>query len=395
MSEPINNLRIRFYGVQGSGSTFPSAKEIDDLIAHTDYELLKAVLQDISERSGMDRSFECSVPEIIGGPTDKQTILAYRNRLNIPPPRIYGGWTTCFHIETSDGYDIVIDCGSGFRNCAKELEKKWGDAGERHLYILGSHSHSDHTEGFDQAAVCFNPRNRIRIYANYQYLYALDSYLGIFSKYVEEDVAGVKTPIDFSIMPAEFTAVEIRDPSKPFKNGKGGFAAAEIHEVNTPIAIGETRITPFEVYHPAPCLAYKFEHKGKTFVFCTDHELRHGPNPEDPRQKASEAAEARLAENAHGADALYRDGQFLRSDYEGRTGIGSSAAVSRIDWGHSCIEDVKKMARRCHVKRAFIGHHDPNREWSDLNWIDESLLRDSEDEESKVELARGGFVLDL
>ncbi|MFT7243325.1 MAG: phosphoribosyl 1,2-cyclic phosphodiesterase [Candidatus Azotimanducaceae bacterium] len=60
--------------------------------------------------------------------------------------------------------------GSGFRICAGDVAAKWGMAEERNLYIFGSHAHFDHTEGFDQAAVCFDPRNNIHILANHHYL---------------------------------------------------------------------------------------------------------------------------------------------------------------------------------------------------------------------------------
>ena len=59
-----------------------------------------------------------------------------------------------------------------------------GDRAERHLYLFGSHSHLDHTEGFDQAAVVFDPRNSLHIYGNTQFLRALDYNLGIFSRQV-------------------------------------------------------------------------------------------------------------------------------------------------------------------------------------------------------------------
>ena len=87
-----------------------------------------------------------------------------------------------------------LDCGSGFRICAKDIIQKWGDRKDRNLFIFGSHSHSDHTEGFDQAAVCFDPRNHIYVYGNRQYLRALDQYLGIFSHHVDVNLKGVQTP---------------------------------------------------------------------------------------------------------------------------------------------------------------------------------------------------------
>lgn len=395
MPDQVKNLRIRFYGIQGSGSTFPSARESADLQERMEYELLKQVFEDLHKHLEGDNCLATSLADYLGGPVDRKTLHKYRQRFDIEPPRIYGGWTTCMHVETADGVDIVLDCGSGFRNCAQDLQAKWGDKKERHLHIFGSHSHFDHTEGFDQAAVCFDPRNTLHLHANYQYLYSLNSYLGIFSRYVPDDVLGVQTPINFSNMPAKFKGTEIRDPADPILATKAQNVHWEIHDINRPIQLGETRITAIEVYHPAPCLAYKIERGGKKFIYCTDHELRHGPAPDDPAQQKSEAAEARLKTHARGADAMYRDGQYLKSEYDGLTGIGSSGAVPRLDWGHSCIEDVEEMALECGVKQTYIGHHDPNREWSERNWIDEALARGSKSRCEKIELARAGTVIDL
>ena len=395
MGHSIKNMRISFYGVQGSGSTFPASHETAALQEVMDYELLKMVFEDLSQHIINGDQLNRTLTEYLGGPITRKTLLKYRERFTINLPRIYGGWTTCIHIETSDGYDIVLDCGSGFRNCAKDLQVKWDNQSERHLHIFGSHSHFDHTEGFDQAAVCFDPRNTIHIYGNYQFLYSLNSYLGIFSKFVRDEVIGVQTPINFSIMPAKFQGTEIRNITKPAPVDKEKSIDWRLHDINKFIEVGATRINAFDVYHPAPCLAYKIEHGGKKFVFCTDHELRYGHKPDDPKQKASEEADARLIEHARDADVLYRDGQYLRSEYDGLSGIGSSNPVQRIDWGHSCIEDVKEMALKCCVKHTYIGHHDPNREWSERNWIDEALARSCKGREEKIELARSGTVINL
>ena len=152
---------------------------------------------------------------------------------------------------------------------------------------------------------------------------------------------------------------------------------------------------PFEVFHPAPCLAYRIEHGGKVFVFCTDHELRRGPDPDHPYQRASLEAERRVREHSAGADLLYRDGQYLRTEYDGLQGIGKAGPAPRLDWGHSCLEDVTDMARECGVKRALIGHHDPNREWPERNWLDGTLRRASAEAATKLELARAETVVDL
>jgi phosphoribosyl 1,2-cyclic phosphodiesterase len=371
---------------------FPSRAERLAFQRRADHELLTLVFADIARHADASGRLDCSVEDLIGGPLTPRTITGYSERFQVPEPRVYGGWTTCVRIETGDGHDIVFDCGSGFRNCARDLQAKWADWPERHLYIFGSHSHLDHTEGFDQAAVCFDPRNHLHVYGNHQFLRALDYNLGIFSRQVARAAQGVQTPIFFGIMPAKFTACEI---------GSGSAVESQAASLNsvpvdlqTPIRLGATTITAFEVYHPAPCLAYRIEHGGRVFVFCTDHELQRG-DPGRPDVRRSLDAEARLIAHATGADLMYRDGQYLRAEYDGLKGIGESGAITRAGWGHSCLEDVVDMARQSGIRHTLIGHHDPNREWSERNWLDESMARRGAGEGYRVELARAETVFDL
>ena len=196
-------------------------------------------------------------------------------------------------------------------------------------------------------------------------------------------------------MPARFDSCEIRDfdlkPPRPDHDPLVG----RYHDLNEPLIIGATSIQPIEVFHPSPCLAYRIEHGGKVFVFCTDHELRRGDDPEDPRQVASLEAEERLRAHCMDIDILYRDGQFLEIEYDGHQGVDAPRGMSRMDWGHSTMEDVLAMAEACRVKRSFIGHHDPNRNWAHRQWIDQILARKSEQTGLRFQLARAETVVDL
>ena len=388
----IERLRIHLYGTQGSGSIFPSREERRAVQQRANIDLLRLVFEDLAQRADERGRIAASVEDILGGPVNHDRLAAYADRFDVMEPRVYGGWTTCVRLETADGYDIVFDCGSGFRNCAHDLQAKWGNRAERHLHLFGSHSHLDHTEGFDQAAVCFDPRNRLHIYGNHQFLRALDVNLGIFSRHVAQSVQGVQTPIFYGVMPAKFDACTIEGP--PTEQVAQSSLPSVTHPVGEPIQLGATTITPFEVFHPAPCLAYRVEHGGRVFVFCTDHELWRG-DPAHPDRDRSLAAEARVVAHATDADLLYRDGQYLRVEYDGVMGIGGSGAISRVGWGHSCIEDVIEMAATCRVRRTLIGHHDPNRDWSERNWLDESMLRRTRDSGCHVEFARAETVIDL
>ena len=396
MSNP-DNLRIHFYGVQGSGSIFPPLAERRQQREYSDAELLELVFKDLAERAGTDGKLNLSVEEIIGGALNRRNVVAYRNRFAPEEPLVFGGWTTCVRIETADGDDIVFDCGSGFRVCAGHLVAKWNaqELQERHLHIFGSHSHYDHTEGFDQAAVCFDPRNNIHIYSNRQYLQALDQNLGIFSKNIDVNLKGVATPPSYELMPASFTSTEIRDLEREPPPAQADPMIGDYHHIGDPMHFGETTVQPIEVFHPSPCYAYRVDRGGKSFVFCTDHELRRGPDPADPLQVASLEAEERLRSYCQDIDLLYRDGQFLEIEYDGHQGIGSPMGVSRLDWGHSTMEDVMDMATQCNIKHCLIGHHDPNRDWSEREWIDSILTRKSQQTGLKFELARAETVIDL
>ena len=396
MSDPsIQNLRIRFYGVQGSGSIFPSREERATQRRLHDHKLLAQVFDYIGDFTNHQGLLNCTVEKILGGPPGRRTIKDFRSRFPDDSLPVYGGWTTCVWVETADGYDIVLDCGSGFRNCARDLQAKWGDREERHLHLFGSHSHLDHTEGFDQAAVCFDPRNQLHILGNGQFLRALDANLGVFSRHVDEKLLGVHTPIFYGIMPTRFEATEIRDCNREPPPEEGDPMTRKYHHIEEPLQLGQTKVTAFEVNHPAPCLAYVIENNGRRFIFCTDHELRRGQDDSDPRQVASHEAEHRLIRQARRADLLYRDGQYLKTEYDGLKGVGNSAPVPRLDWGHSCIEDIQEMAVECQISRTLIGHHDPNREWSERERIDQSLQRSSSGTESSIELARAETVIDL
>lgn len=393
MAQSLKNLRIHFYGVQGSGAVFPLKEERDDIRLHSDLDLLEKVFASIEAEADDTGELNCRVEDLLGGPLNRESLRQFRDQVGATEPTIYGGWTSCFRIETSDGHDIVIDCGSGFRLCAQDLSQKWGDKPERTLHILGTHAHFDHTEGFDQSNVCFDPRNHIHFYANRSYLTSIDRHLGIFSHQADRSDEGRPTPLNYEMMPASFESTEIRDIASD--GDEPNSMVTQYHDLSKPIKIGKTTIQPFSVFHPDPCLAYRIEHNGKVFVFCTDHELRHGDNPDFPLQIESVESEKRLIEQARGADVLYRDGQFLKAEYLAEKPLGGSMGVPRKDWGHSCIEDVVDMAIEAGVKRTYIGHHDPSRKWSEMIKIDADLAEQSKKLGQHIELAKAETIIDL
>jgi hypothetical protein len=169
-----------------------------------------------------------------------------------------------------------------------------------------------------------------------------------------------------------------------------------VRDAADPVQIGATSVSAIQVYHGfTRCMAYKVRHGPATFVYCTDHELRHGDAPDSPRQLESEAAEAELVRQCEDVDVAYFDGQYFLEEYLGKRGIGTTPAVKRIDWGHGCIEDVIARAKRCRIGRTYIGHHDPERLWQDRVRIDADLHVSSKSMGRHVELAKARGVIDL
>jgi len=53
------------------------------------------------------------------------------------------------------------------------------------------------------------------------------------------------------------------------------------------------------------------------------------------------------------------------------------------------------MAEKCNIARTYIGHHDPNRTWAERNWIDETLIKRSEQSGRHFEMAKAETIIDL
>ena len=120
-----------------------------------------------------------------------------------------------------------------------------------------------------------------------------------------------------------------------------------------------------------------------------------GPTRPTPASAAAKPPRPQLVEQCRGVDLAYFDGQYFRDEYAGREPIGVTAAVPRIDWGHGCIEDIIERSRRLGVKQTLIGHHDPERGWTERVELDRWLRSQQSTDTFRIELAKCPMVCEL
>ncbi|MCY2953736.1 MAG: MBL fold metallo-hydrolase [Planctomycetota bacterium] len=387
---PIQNLRITFWGVQGSCPIFPNPYGIQEYSRRLAVHTLAKAFDEMTQRAkgGLLR-----VEDLLGGPLSQQTIEVYQQKIGLPDLPFYGGETTCVEVETSEGNILIFDAGSGIRRCSLGVVEKWRAKQDRVLHLFGSHEHLDHRIGLTFSRFCYvSPRPfTVNVYGSYPFLHALDQHYGLFSRQTS-DVTYVDDPVDYTQMSAVFRGFELHGQSDAESPNKRFW---EVRELNEPITIGSTVVQPFEAYHAMTCcVGYRVEHNGKSFVFSTDHEFRRG-NQTDPCQERSVVAEARLRKQCMDADLAYMDGQYYLEEYLGKKGIGSFPPVPRVDWGHGCMEDAIERTIQCRIKRTLVGHHDPEREWTHRLEQDRYLAKLCEGKAYQIELADSDRVIDL
>lgn len=247
-----------------------------------------------------------------------------RGSIPVPGPETvrYGGNTTCIEIWAG-GERLIVDAGTGIRLLGQQMIQ--GPPEEsRNIRLLITHTHWDHIQGLPFFTPAYIKPNRIEVYG--------------FSGAVQSlrtTVLEQMKSVYFPVSPSQLAVVnftELRD---------------------TAFAIGEVRINTLFTNHPGICLAYRFQTADGSIVCLGDHEVYEAQCLNTPGTNAEDLEFARRQDDEvkafiQGADILVADAQFDASEYP-----------SRVGWGHSCIDDVVKMAHTAGVGRLLFTHHAP------------------------------------
>jgi phosphoribosyl 1,2-cyclic phosphodiesterase len=225
----------------------------------------------------------------------------------------YGGNTVCVEVRLADGTVILLDAGTGLRECGKQLVEE-DYRGKIHQFI--THGHWDHILGLP----FFAP------------IYRKDAHIVMHPM----NAAGAVRQRKAILFDGEHFPVRYDDlPAK-----------IERDEYCGEHQIGSARIRSIELNHPGGATGFRIDDDdGTSLCYLTDNELA----PPSPEQLVTTPDQ--LARFAHGADLVIHDAQYLPSDMPHKRG-----------WGHSLVEEVLALARQAEVRAVALHHHDPDRD---------------------------------
>ena len=227
----------------------------------------------------------------------------------------FGGNTPC--VEIRSGHTLLIlDAGSGIRELGEDIlrRQKSGVLPPRNLkgYILISHLHWDHVQGFPFFSPAYQSGNEFHIYCGKGLHYTIETLMRC-------QMSEPNFPVRFEDMAAKIVCHEVTDGAS--------------------ILLDNLRILVRELSHPGGCYGYRIEAEGRIVTYASDTEITND-------------VDNKLFELAHNADILVHDGMFTPEQYHGLGGH-----FSRESWGHSTWEGAVTTAKDCSIKHLILFHH--------------------------------------
>jgi len=239
-------------------------------------------------------------------------VTFYGVRGSIPTPGAdtirYGGNTACVHVKLTDDTDIVLDAGTGIRLLGKQLMQT-----NTPIYLLLTHNHWDHIQGFPFFAPIYMPGRHISVTPGMTDEEAPEAFL--------QQMSGSFFPV-----PKEAIAAKIEVKPQSQNSWK----------------IGNATISRLMMNHPGGGSCYTIEDGETKLAYVTDNELY------PPYKKNTDFLE--FVAFVKDADLLIHDAQYVVEDMPAKCG-----------WGHSVAEESIKLALAANVKRLALYSHDPDR----------------------------------
>jgi len=275
----------------------------------------------------------------------------------------YGGNTTCVQVESDclpAGLTLCLDAGTGFLPLARQALA----SGLKHLVLLHSHYHHDHTQGMLIAPPLYMDNIPIDIFG------PVEKETGPREVY-ESLMRAPLHPVALGAVAHHLTFHRIENPmlSVIAFHPQGGVKMIDIETYRRKVQEGAP--LPFSdsmafsvkecliasmhhTDHPERTVAYRFDEgpTGKSFVFLTDEEVR----------ASTPLTFRRFLDRA---DLVIQDAQFGDEIYHARA----------AGWGHGTPQYVMNLAREAGVKKVGLTHHDPMGSDLDIDKLLDDALR--------------------
>lgn len=247
----------------------------------------------------------------------------------------YGGNTSCIQVTAPTGEVLLLDSGTGIRGAGLKIAT---DKGTFPIGLLITHTHWDHIQGFPYFVPIYSPKFSIDLYGPRLPHRRVEEIFSIF-------MAHEFHPVRKMELAAEIRYRDLGEET--FRHGP-------------------FTVTTRYAHHPVVSLSYRIECQGKTVFYTGDHEPWFVVDAQaaDPGQaERMEAANARYAEFARGADLLIVDAMYTAEEY----------ARKKL-WGHGSFDDAIRLAAAAKVARARLFHHEPNYSDDFLDGVQKDLL---------------------
>jgi phosphoribosyl 1,2-cyclic phosphodiesterase len=249
-----------------------------------------------------------------------------RGSIACPSPNhvVYGGNTSCVEL-TIKGRTIILDAGTGIRSLGHKFIKR---ADTRPAYMLLTHTHWDHINGFPFFAPIFNPAYTFTIMAGH----LGDN--GCIKDVLSTQMAQPMFPVPLGALQANLTFHD--------------FKAGDSFTVFDDVAIHTTPLR-----HPNNATGYRIESDGVVVCYVTDTE--HTPGKPDEN----------VLDLIRGANLVIYDATYTDEEYP-----------KRVGWGHSTWEEGVRLCRAAGVKKLAIFHHDPEHDDEFMEQLEDKAQRE-------------------
>ena len=239
----------------------------------------------------------------------------------------YGGNTPCTELRLSNNKLIILDAGTGIRNLGEALIEN-GESIK--AYILISHPHWDHIQGFPFFKPAFVSGNELTIVGGETDKVTLE-------KMISDQMNKVYFPVQLNELKATLR-----------------FCRVEEEE----FSVFGARVQTIYVNHPSFAIGYRITSGGKSVVYISDNEPFDRKVAQGIRNvdkvivdkflRAQGDPNQRVFDFVRGADILIHDATYTPEEY-----------VDRVGWGHSHYLFTLKVAAEGNVKKLVLFHHDP------------------------------------